>query len=210
MVLPARLSSVPHLGMDTGARRRRAEARSRCTRRRHRLRTRRLGRRDGGRVPEVHHPRVRLPSAVHRDVEARAAGKPVSPTARSSPSRRRTATRARTTSSVSSTAWTTWATRWASPDTRVEHLNPGGTVLLVEPMALDGRATNIAENPLAWLLYAASSTICTPNSLSRTSASASARRRERPGFGRCSRRRLYALPPRDRERRWTWRPEATT
>jgi 2-polyprenyl-3-methyl-5-hydroxy-6-metoxy-1,4-benzoquinol methylase len=47
-----------------------------------------------------------------------------------------------------------------------EHLAPGGTVLLVEPMALDGRATNIAENPLAALLYAASSTVCTPNSLS--------------------------------------------
>jgi 2-polyprenyl-3-methyl-5-hydroxy-6-metoxy-1,4-benzoquinol methylase len=47
-----------------------------------------------------------------------------------------------------------------------EHLEPGGTVLLVEPMALDGRATNIAQNPLAALLYTASATICTPNSLS--------------------------------------------
>ena len=47
-----------------------------------------------------------------------------------------------------------------------EHLAPGGTVLLVEPMALDDRATNIAENPLAALLYTASSAICTPNSLS--------------------------------------------
>ena len=33
-------------------------------------------------------------------------------------------------------------------------------------MALDGRGTNIAENPLAALFYAASSTVCTPNSLS--------------------------------------------
>jgi len=47
-----------------------------------------------------------------------------------------------------------------------EHLNPGGTVLLVEPFALDDRATNIAENPMAALLYTASSSICTPNSLS--------------------------------------------
>jgi 2-polyprenyl-3-methyl-5-hydroxy-6-metoxy-1,4-benzoquinol methylase len=47
-----------------------------------------------------------------------------------------------------------------------EHLEPGGTVLLVEPMALDGRGTNVAENPLAALLYTASSMICTPNSLS--------------------------------------------
>ena len=47
-----------------------------------------------------------------------------------------------------------------------EHLAPGGTVLLVEPFALDGRRRNIAENPMAALLYAASASICTPNSLS--------------------------------------------
>jgi 2-polyprenyl-3-methyl-5-hydroxy-6-metoxy-1,4-benzoquinol methylase len=47
-----------------------------------------------------------------------------------------------------------------------EHLEPGGTVLLVEPMAQNERAENIAENPVAALLYSASSAICTPNSLS--------------------------------------------
>lgn len=47
-----------------------------------------------------------------------------------------------------------------------EHLAEGGTVLLVEPFALDGRAANIAGNPMAALLYTASSSICTPNSLS--------------------------------------------
>jgi 2-polyprenyl-3-methyl-5-hydroxy-6-metoxy-1,4-benzoquinol methylase len=47
-----------------------------------------------------------------------------------------------------------------------EHLAPGGTVLLVEPFALDGRRVNIAENPMAALLYTASSAICIPNSLS--------------------------------------------
>ncbi|QYG94922.1 class I SAM-dependent methyltransferase [Iamia sp. SCSIO 61187] len=47
-----------------------------------------------------------------------------------------------------------------------EHLADGGTVLLVEPFAIDGRAANIAENPMAALLYTASSSICTPNSLS--------------------------------------------
>ncbi len=47
-----------------------------------------------------------------------------------------------------------------------EHLEEDGAVLLVEPMALDDTATNIAENPLAALLYTASSTLCTPNSLS--------------------------------------------
>jgi 2-polyprenyl-3-methyl-5-hydroxy-6-metoxy-1,4-benzoquinol methylase len=47
-----------------------------------------------------------------------------------------------------------------------EHLTPSGTVLLVEPFALDGRPQNIAENPMAALLYTASTSICTPNSLS--------------------------------------------
>jgi 2-polyprenyl-3-methyl-5-hydroxy-6-metoxy-1,4-benzoquinol methylase len=46
------------------------------------------------------------------------------------------------------------------------HLEPGGTVLLVEPFALDGRSTNMANNPMAAMLYSVSSVICTPNSLS--------------------------------------------
>ena len=48
----------------------------------------------------------------------------------------------------------------------LEHLADDGTVLLVEPFALDGRAENLAGNPMAALLYTASSGICTPNSLS--------------------------------------------
>jgi 2-polyprenyl-3-methyl-5-hydroxy-6-metoxy-1,4-benzoquinol methylase len=47
-----------------------------------------------------------------------------------------------------------------------EHLDPDGTVLLVEPFALDGRQENIAGNPMAALLYTASTVVCTPNSLS--------------------------------------------
>ena len=47
-----------------------------------------------------------------------------------------------------------------------EHLQPGGTVLLVEPFALDAWADNIAGNPMAALSYTASSVVCTPNSLS--------------------------------------------
>jgi SAM-dependent methyltransferase len=47
-----------------------------------------------------------------------------------------------------------------------EHLNPGGTVLLVEPFALDDRVDNLRGNPMAPLLYTASASICTPNSLS--------------------------------------------
>jgi SAM-dependent methyltransferase len=48
----------------------------------------------------------------------------------------------------------------------LDHLAEDGTVLLVEPYAIDGRAANIAGNPMAALLYTASSSICTPNSLS--------------------------------------------
>jgi 2-polyprenyl-3-methyl-5-hydroxy-6-metoxy-1,4-benzoquinol methylase len=47
-----------------------------------------------------------------------------------------------------------------------DHLRPDGTVLLVEPFALDERADNLRSNPMAALLYTASSAICTPNSLS--------------------------------------------
>jgi 2-polyprenyl-3-methyl-5-hydroxy-6-metoxy-1,4-benzoquinol methylase len=45
-------------------------------------------------------------------------------------------------------------------------LAPGGTVLLVEPFAMDGRSTNLAGNPVAALLYNGSAAACTPNSLS--------------------------------------------
>ncbi|MCC7534691.1 MAG: class I SAM-dependent methyltransferase [Deltaproteobacteria bacterium] len=47
-----------------------------------------------------------------------------------------------------------------------ERLAPGGTVLLVEPFAHDDRAHNLEANPMASLLYTASSCVCTPNSLS--------------------------------------------
>src|SRR6185437_14302546 len=44
----------------------------------------------------------------------------------------------------------------------LDHLAEDGTVLLVEPFAIDGRSENIAGNPMAPLLYTASATICTP------------------------------------------------
>jgi 2-polyprenyl-3-methyl-5-hydroxy-6-metoxy-1,4-benzoquinol methylase len=47
-----------------------------------------------------------------------------------------------------------------------EHLVSGGTILLVEPFAMDPRPKNIADNPMAALFYVASSCVCTPNSLS--------------------------------------------
>jgi 2-polyprenyl-3-methyl-5-hydroxy-6-metoxy-1,4-benzoquinol methylase len=47
-----------------------------------------------------------------------------------------------------------------------ERLAPEGCVLLVEPFALDGRRENMTGNPMAALLYTASTVVCTPNSLS--------------------------------------------
>ena len=47
-----------------------------------------------------------------------------------------------------------------------DHLNPDGSVMLVEPFALDDMATNTASNPMSALFYTVSSAICTPNSLS--------------------------------------------
>jgi 2-polyprenyl-3-methyl-5-hydroxy-6-metoxy-1,4-benzoquinol methylase len=47
-----------------------------------------------------------------------------------------------------------------------EHLTEDGTVLLVEPFALDDKVANATDNPMAALLYTASSAVCTPNSLS--------------------------------------------
>jgi len=47
-----------------------------------------------------------------------------------------------------------------------EHLDSDGTVLLVEPFALDGRRDNLANNPFAAMFYGASSAVCLPNSLS--------------------------------------------
>jgi hypothetical protein len=46
-----------------------------------------------------------------------------------------------------------------------EHLRDGGSVLLVEPFALDGPA-NLTDNPMAPILYMASASVCSPNSLS--------------------------------------------
>ena len=47
-----------------------------------------------------------------------------------------------------------------------EHLDPDGTVLLVEPFAIDDKTANVTTNPMAALFYTVSSAICTPNSLS--------------------------------------------
>ena len=67
-----------------------------------------------------------------------------------------------------------------------EHLLPGGTVMLVEPFALDSRPQNITENPMAALFYVASSCVCTPNSLSQNVGLALGARPARPSSERYS------------------------
>jgi hypothetical protein len=52
-----------------------------------------------------------------------------------------------------------------------EHLTPGGSVLLVEPFAIDGDA-NLTDNPMAPIMYMASTSVCSPNSLSQEGAAA--------------------------------------
>jgi SAM-dependent methyltransferase len=47
-----------------------------------------------------------------------------------------------------------------------EHLTPGGSVLLVEPFALDDHVANLTANPVAPLFYHASFAVCAPNALS--------------------------------------------
>jgi 2-polyprenyl-3-methyl-5-hydroxy-6-metoxy-1,4-benzoquinol methylase len=47
-----------------------------------------------------------------------------------------------------------------------EQLAEDGAVLLVEPFALQERTTNMAENPMAAMMYTVSSVVCTPSSLS--------------------------------------------
>ncbi|MGF1599666.1 MAG: class I SAM-dependent methyltransferase [Acidimicrobiales bacterium] len=44
-------------------------------------------------------------------------------------------------------------------------LTPGGSVLLVEPFAMDGRRANLEGNPAAGFFYHASTFLCTPSSL---------------------------------------------
>lgn len=51
-------------------------------------------------------------------------------------------------------------------------LKPDGKVLLVEPFALDGRESNLVNNPAAAMYYSASTFLCTPSSLSQPGARA--------------------------------------
>ncbi len=54
----------------------------------------------------------------------------------------------------------------------LSQLAPGGSVLLVEPFALDDRGANLTANPAAALFYSASTFLCTPSSLAQPGARA--------------------------------------
>lgn len=47
-----------------------------------------------------------------------------------------------------------------------DHLDPAGTVLLVEPFAQDDKSMTMSTNRMSALFYTVSSAICTLNSLS--------------------------------------------
>ena len=76
-----------------------------------------------------------------------------------------------------------------------ESLKPDGTVLLVEPFANDSLDDNI--NPVGRLFYAASTFICTPNSLSQEVGLGLGAQAGERGCARCSPRRASRVPPRD-------------
>ncbi len=87
-----------------------------------------------------------------------------SPIACASRWRRQRGSRARTTSSRSSTACTTWAIRSAQRATCSARSTRDGTWLIVEPFAGDKVEDNL--NPVGRAYYGASTLVCTPASLS--------------------------------------------
>ena len=150
---------------------------------RHRLRPRRLHHPHGPGLPGVDLRRLRPPRRVDRG------GPQAAPPSRASADRvtfevatAKTFDGRCSTSSPSSTACTTSATRSARwPHVR-EHLAAGGTILIVEPMAGDDVEDNL--NPVGAAYYGFSTLLCTPNSLSQETRRRSARRPARPALRR--------------------------
>ncbi len=115
--------------------------------------------------PDVTLRRLRLPRPLDRcSPRAGHRGRRRGPRHVHAGGRQRATRRRGSTSSASSTASTTWVTRSARPATPIEALADDGTVLLVEPFAGDRLEDNC--NPVGRMFYAASTFICTPNSLS--------------------------------------------
>ena len=118
-LLPARLSSPPGQRMAAGARRRGGQARAGRQSRRHRLRSWRVHRDHGEGVSEFALPRIRLSRPLDRQASPARGGSRCRGSGRSSPRPLHAISRAAISIwSASSTACTTWATRWARPSAR--------------------------------------------------------------------------------------------
>ena len=176
-----------------------AKLRRGATRRRRRLRARRLHDPHGAGVPEVDVRRLRLPRGVDRGGARAGRAKRASPTACASRWRRRTDfPGTATTSSRSSTACTTWAIRSAPRATCARRSPPTARWLIVEPFAGDQVEDNL--NPVGRVFYGASTLSARRRRWRRRSA-LGARRAGRRGAParRRHHRRLHALPARHRD-----------
>ncbi len=131
---------------------------------RRRLRPRRLDDPHGAGLSEVDVLGLRLPPRRPSTTRARPRG-PQGVPSRACASRSRRPRPSRdgtTTSSPSSTACTTWATRSAPRGHVRESLRDDGTWMIVEPFAHDDLEQNL--NPVGRVFYGASTLICTPAS----------------------------------------------
>ena len=125
-----------------------------------------VGRRDRPGLPGGAHHRVRLPRPLDHDRRGAGCGGGRVDSRRPSRSPTPRATTAASTSSASSTACTTWAIPSASPVTRSTTWPRTAPCSWSSPSPSTAGPQNLAGNPMAALLYTASSGICTPNSLS--------------------------------------------
>jgi SAM-dependent methyltransferase len=165
VVLSNRVSRPPRDGVASGARGCHRPARDRGTGRGRRLRSRRVGHRHGGILPgfddigiDFHGPSVA--TARERADEAAVAGR----------ASFEVASAAGYDGAYDLICFFDCLHDMGDPVSVArharEHLVPGGTVLLVEPFAIYGRAGNVAQNPMAPLVCTVSSAICVPNTLS--------------------------------------------
>ncbi|HWB66592.1 MAG TPA: class I SAM-dependent methyltransferase [Mycobacteriales bacterium] len=151
--------------MDPGTRRGRREVARRCAGGRHRLRARRLGRRHRGAYPQAQvagfdSHAASIDTARKRASDAGCADR-VSFEVADAKSYPGTYDLICFFDCLHDMGDPVGNARYAR-----EHLADDGTLLLVEPFALDDKTENVAGNPMAALFYTASSALCLPNSLS--------------------------------------------
>jgi SAM-dependent methyltransferase len=186
VVLSNRVSRPPRDGVASGARGCHRPARGRGTGRGRRLRSRRVGHRHGGILPgfddigiDFHGPSVA--TARERADEAAVAGR----------ASFEVASATGYDGAYDLICFFDCLHDMGDPVSVArharEHLVPGGTVLLVEPFAIYGRAGNVAQNPMAPLVCTVSSAIYCRTRSRRRLASASMHRLVKNGSERSSR-----------------------